>query len=380
MGAEVDRSRMTVVLLGVYACMALAKIKPPNEWAQTHYLFSYDLGITRRAFFGEILQQLGFAGLTDAQAHVIAIALSVLGGVAFTLWIARNIPANVTGLGLGLVAVTSFALATFLGNTGYLDGLLMLLAVGALWVPGKGIGAVAVKCLLCCVGALIHEAMAGTLAVLVAGQLWLQGARSAAPLPVIAAGGVAAVLTLLTPFADEELARIAAEVDTRALDFNARFIAIEAVVAFRDGDIPRYATGWEDVTYVFEKSWVLPVALIYIGVLLRWLLSLTDHRAALDRLVIALVVIGPLGVLLIAYDLSRFSALAILQTYMILALLCRLDTRVKERCAEIFAPLVLLGLLTANALIAFPTLNPLPNYYDRLPGALLDFGEWSGDK
>ena len=46
MGAEVDRSRMTVVLLGVYACMALAKIKPPNEWAQTHYLFSYDLGIT----------------------------------------------------------------------------------------------------------------------------------------------------------------------------------------------------------------------------------------------------------------------------------------------------------------------------------------------
>ncbi|WP_224823971.1 hypothetical protein [Cognatishimia sp. MH4019] len=377
MGAEVSRSRMTGVLLGVFACMALAKIKPPNEWAQTHYLFSYDLGITRRALLGELIQWIGFDGLSNAQAHVIAITLSVLGGVAFTLWMARNLPENVTGLGLGLVAITSFALATFLGNTGYLDGVLMLLGVAALWVPGKGLGAVAVKCLLCCIGVLIHEAMAGTLAVLLAGQLWLQGGRLAAPLPVIAAGGLAVLLMLWTPFADEALARITTEVDARALDFNVRVFALDAVVAFRDGDVPRYAVGWEDVTYLFERSWVLPVALVYTAVLLRWLLMLTGHRLTLDRIAIALVVVGPLGVLLIAYDLSRFASLAILQGYMMLALLCRIDAKGAERCVQVFTPLVLMALLTANTLIAFPTLNPLPNYYDRLPGALLDFGEWA---
>lgn len=377
MQAEVTRSRMTVVLLGVYACMALAKIKPPNEWAQTHYLFSYDLGLSRRALLGELVQWAGFEGLTNAQAHVIAITITGLGGVAFTLWMARNLPATQTGLGLGLVAVTSFALATFLGNTGYLDGLLMLLAVLALWVPRKGFASIVAKCILCSIAVLIHEAMAGTLAVLIAGQLWLQGARLTAPLPVLVSGAVAGLLTLWTPFADEALTHVAAQVDARALDFNARFIAIEAVVAFRDGEVPRYAVGWQDVTFLFEKSWVLPVALIYVAVLLRFLLALTAHRPVVDRLALTVVITGPLGVLLIAYDLSRFAALAILQAYMMLAVLSRSDARVAERVTQAFTPLVLIGFLVANVLIAFPTLNPLPNYYDRLPGALLDFGEWA---
>lgn len=377
MQTAVSRSRMTSVLLAVFGLMAFAKIKPPNEWAQTHYLFSYDLGLSRRALTGETLQWLGFEGVTNAQSHLVAIFITVLGGLALTLWVARHVPQTQAGLALGLTIITSFGVAVYLGNTGYLDGLLMALAFAALILPGTGIGTVLAKSLLCCVGALIHEAMAGTFAVLIATQLWLSGARMLAPIPVIASGGLAVVLSISSPFADLALTEVTAAVSDRALDFNARSIAIEAVMRFRDGMEPSFLSFWDGPGHFFEQTFVLPVGVAYLGVWLMLTLKLVAHRDLLDRIAIAMSMLGPLAILLIAYDLSRFLSLTILQGACLLILLTYQDKVAKDRFHEVFTPMVFVGFLVANVMIAFPPLNPVPSFYDQLPGAVLDLEEWS---
>ena len=377
MKTAVSRSRITSVLLAVFGLMALAKIKPPNEWAQTHYLFSYDLGLSRRAFVGETLQWLGFEAVTNAQAHVVAILVTLMGGLALTLWVARHVPQTQAGLALGLTIVTSFGFAVYLGNTGYLDGLLIVLAMAALMIPGTGIGAVLAKCVLCCVGVLIHEAMAGTLAVLVGAQLWLSGARILAPMPVIASGLVAAVLLLTSPFADIALAEVTTALSDRAPDFNARSIAIEAVMRFRDGMEPSFLSFWDGPNHFFERTFVLPIGVIYLAIWLFLTRKLIPHRPPLDQLALAVSMLGPLAILLIAYDLSRFIGLIILQGACLLIVLTQRDSTAQERFHETFTPMVFVGFLVANVLIALPPLNPVPSFYDQLPGAVLDFEEWS---
>lgn len=377
MQTVVSRSRIMTVLLAVFGLMAMAKIKPPNEWAQTHYLFSYDLGVSRRALVGEGLQWLGFEGLTNAEAHVVAVLVTVLGGLALTLWVARHVPQTQAGLVLGLTIITSFSLAVYLGNTGYLDGLLLVLAMIALLIPGTGIGPVLVKSALCCVGVLIHEAMAGTLAVLVAGQLWLSGARLLAPLPVISSGAIAVLLVMTSPFADTALADLTAAVSDRAIDFKARSIAMEAVLRFPDGMDPSFLTFWEGPQHFFERTFVLPIGLAYLAVWLLLTLKLIPHRDNLDRIAVAGLMLGPLAILIIAYDLSRFMGLTILQGACLLILLTQTDPKARDRFHEVFKPLVLVGLLVVNVLVAFPPLNPVPSFYDQLPGAVLDLEEWS---
>lgn len=376
--APFSRSFMASLFAALGLLMALAKMKPPLDWTQTHYLLSYDLGVMRRGLVGQLLHWVFPNGLSNVQTHWIAVVITALGLIALVLFLSRSLPRTQTGVALGLVILTSVPVVTYLGNTGYLDGLWLVCAIVAIGFAGNGNLGLAFKVGLCVLGVLTHEAMLSVFCLLVAVQVYLaSGQVFRAALPVFIPAFVAAALFWSSPFADEVMRDLIAAMTPRAVDWDIRVVALEAVMRFREGDVPSFADRWTLPPYLFERGYVLPMGLAYLFAVLALLWRLTSHRATVDRLAIVAVGLAPLAILFVAFDLPRFLALTMLQAWLIVIVLLREDEAVRARFESTFSLAVIAGFFCANIVLGLPTLNTAPAFYDQLPGALLDVGEWA---
>ena len=104
--------------------------------------------------------------------------------------------------------------------------------------------------------------------------------------------------------------------------------------------------------------------------------ALIPHRSMRDKVLLLAIALAPLAILAVAFALPRFLGLALLQAWLLVTLLSHHD---KEAAAQLHCVLTLpwiAGFFCAHLIFALPTLNTVPAFYDTLPGALLDAGEW----
>ncbi len=371
------RSAMARAFWLVALGLALAKMKPPLDWTQTQFVLSYDLGITRRGLIGQVLQGLFPGGLSNAQTHWIAVCITATGLVALVIYLLRRLPQTQLGMVLGLLILTSLPVVNLIGNTGYLDTLWLASALAAVMIPGQGPLSLALKTALCLLGVLIHEAMLSAFVPFVALQIYLAGGGlMRAAVPVVCSVVLAAFLFLTASFADEAMVELIVATSARALDWDIRVVTLEAVMRFRGDDLPSFQNRWSLAPYLFERNYVLPVGLGYLAAVLMMVLKLIPHRSVKDRAVIVGVALTPLAVLFVAFDLPRFLALVLLQAWLILTMLLHHDATARARLYDVFTLPVIAAFFCAHVFLALPTLNKVPSFYDRLPGALLDVGEW----
>ncbi|MBS9715498.1 hypothetical protein ACFFUT_14520 [Pseudohalocynthiibacter aestuariivivens] len=374
------------VVLIVYAIIAVSVIKPPNDWAKTHFLLSYDLGIFRRGFLGQLLRPFYDTEMSQSAVFMIGALLTFVAGLVLVLFMTKCLRTAENGIEMALVFATSFGLATFLGNTGYFDGALAVLGVTALLFPTRGVIPLFAKTMICLTGVLVHEIMLPTYTLLVAFQIFF--ARDAEPFPkrillsvspIIASLLAVIVLFQLSPNASEMYVVTLAEVTSRAMDFNVRKGAVEAVMKYAEGEEPGYNYVWNSNRYLFELKYVSWIGVGFILYLIGAGWKLICDRPFIDRLAVLAAALGPLSLLFVAFDLSRLVSLAIIQSFVVLALILQHDDAARSRLANVFSHQVIVLLLVANVLISFLPLNFTPVNRIGFPAALLDLPIWRGE-
>jgi len=371
------------MILLVYLLFSLSRVKPPNDWAVTHFLLSYDLGTTRRSLFGQVLQPFLNNGLTPGIANVFAVLLTVGAGLALVAFMARALLRCEGGVELLLVFATSFALAVFLSNTGYLDGGVALAGVAALMLPVRGVLWIGAKIGLCVMAVLLHEVALPGIVLLVGLQLFLAGEGrlavhqiAIAALPVIVAGLVVFVLFKSSPLAATQLDPVIAALNERSGGVTVFSDVVEAVMRFANGSAPEFDWIWESGRYQFEFRYVLPIGFGFALLMLAMALRLIRHRTLIDKAVVIAVALGPFSVLFVAFDISRLVALGILHVFLLIAVILERDVTARANLRQVFPAQLIMVLLVVNVLVVFPPLNAMQLSRVGFPYALGDLPMW----
>jgi hypothetical protein len=176
-GARAGEQRLHGVWLCVVLLFAVCRLVaylPPdiNDFATSHYLFSYAAGFHKRALLGSLLG-LYFDRLGAATLYGISLCTLALLVVALLLFLRRALLTSSTMLILGVVLLGAPAvLPHFAYAIGYFDPVLVicaLLALGVLAGPLPDWLKVPIAFLPCAFGVLTHESFALAAFPLVAG-------------------------------------------------------------------------------------------------------------------------------------------------------------------------------------------------------------------
>lgn len=360
----------------------VVRTKPPGPWAQTQLLLSYDDGFSRRALIGSVLEMIHPAGLDEASARMICLVLTFAGGLAFMLYVLRALDGVPRAFALGSVVATSFGLAEFLGNTGYLEGAYFVPGLIALALPGTGIASGAAMLALGALGVLIHDAMLPSFGVMIALLLFLrlqgQGALRAAlvaAVPLVVLVVLSGVLFKLSPPSAQAGALIA-EVATRALDYDIDPKAVEAVLSYGPGEGPSYLFRWRTPFFFFEAQYVVPMGAAFLLLASGLIWRMGAGLGALARLACVLAALAPASLMLVAFDLSRIMGFAALQAILVIAILLREHPPAREALPRLVTEAWVVALMAANVFISWPAFNRGGEYSAHLPAGLIETQRW----
>jgi len=149
-------------LLAITLALTLSRaLRWPNDFSEAHWLLDYRFGFVKRGLAGQMLSTaLGLAGAEPTAAIISAIAVVLLSALALTLlWMAWQLARRAAHPGAAVLAGVAFLSSPFVVMSahliGYLDGILILLAVAAvaLMVRGRVWAAGAVQA----AAVLVHE-------------------------------------------------------------------------------------------------------------------------------------------------------------------------------------------------------------------------------
>ena len=154
----------TLVMLRLAAAISfiLALVNhllPPKAFAATQLLFDYSAGIRRRGLVGAGLDLVTGAPISVGEIYAVVAGLSIIGAAAFYVFLARFMPERVSTQLLIILALNSFAFSSFVGNTGYLDTVLLSLTVGALATDARNHTGLVVRLAVAALGVMGHENM-----------------------------------------------------------------------------------------------------------------------------------------------------------------------------------------------------------------------------
>lgn len=374
-------NQLRLLRLAAVASLLLALVNhllPPKAFAATQLLFDYDFGLVRRGLVGALSGP--FLGAEASRGEILALAASVTlaGTLALAAFLWRRLRGDVAGWLLLVLALNSFALASFIGNTGYLDGVLLALTVLALTLPVSRAG-LAGRLALVVAGVLVHENMLPYFAVLIGFDLWLRrgDARGLALLPVLAGLGTVAALALWAEPDPERAALIAEHLRTRTAfisDENALDVAGRSIGA-------NFALMAEMRATVKYWAWVLfdGLPLLAMALWLIWLgLRLLGPGAGLSRLALAGAVLAPLSLNVIAFDVVRFGVASVLAGFLALALLLAHVPGARARLAEALSWPHFLLVLVLNANIFTIQVNEGAGHMAQFPWVLIRQLQWFG--
>lgn len=370
------------VLLLVFIRMA-----PPISWAQTQFLFTYDAGFQRRALLGELLSWIFPQGITQQNTYVIAALVTLSAVTILSLYMIKQFSRLQNGGVLLVLFSFSTGLATFIGNTGNLDGMVLVMAIWALAMPKHNVGFVIIAVFLCAIGALFHENMLPYFVPLVTFDIWVRNEnrptaqrvmRAAMPLML-----TIICVTVLFAYGTHPLAEFDNLIEmlkSRSIDFDIRATTLEPVLAIPAGMSGRLDAVWGSSDYRFHLLAFGGVGLAFLAGFVWLILQAIAHRPLMDRLLALAVIISPLSLLFIAFDVSRFVAISWLNAFLVIAVLARIDAEFRTRLNDVFTPVVVIALMVFQSHIALRDLNTQKQYLARFPGVILEQKAWFGNQ
>lgn len=372
-----DLSLKTSLRLAVFAfiLVCLTRMSVLSSWSMTQYLFSYDNGFQRRALVGEIVSWFLSAGLTSAQVQVIGIGVTFVGALILLAIMLRDVLPVRGGGAVVIVFATSIGFATMIGNTGYLAGAMIAVTAAALYLPFTVLG-VTLRAILCVIGVLIHENMLPIFATLISAETYFRGHSLPHPrrlvvaaLPLCAAFISSVIVMKWGTHPYEMLVPLQDAAQTRALDFDIRENAVEPVVM--PGPNGRsYDVVWTQPFYYFRLISFTGVGGVFLLAqsYLTW--RLTETLPRFERVVALAAGWAPMSLLFVAFDVSRFVAFALVNSFLMIAILCRTRQSCRDRLYVVFSPVVIVAFIVFSAQIELRDLNDSDRYLFSFPGRL----------
>lgn len=363
--------------------LIVVRMAPPFSWTQTQFLFSYDAGFQRRALLGEILTWIFPQGITQQNSYVVAALITLVAVVALFNYVTRSFSQLPNGGVLLILFSFSVGLGVFIGNTGNLDGIILTLAILALSVPKDTALRLGVVSLICVFGALFHENMLPYFVPLLVFDIWLQNDRLPASqralLSMMPLGVTAFFVALLFSYGThpfETAQSVLQMMQARSLDFDIRAATLEPMIVFPEERVGQLEAVWGSGFYRFRLTFFGGVGFLLMSIFVWLLLCATAHRSYLDRILLALVVISPISLLLVAFDVSRFTSIALLNVFLVITILARIDHVFRAQFPKVMTPVVFISLMVFQGHVALRDLNSKDHYLSRFPGALIDQKAW----
>jgi len=303
------------------------------------------------------------------------------GAVAFYIYMGRTLPNQVAPLLLLILALNSFAFSSFVGNTGYLDALLLALTVLALSSDAKTNRGLALRLGLSVLGVLIHENMLPYFTILIGFDIWLarrgaKGALAVSLTPSLAAALMVLILAVLTPMTAQQATAFAAHLQSKAgfaLDPTSTVVAGRSIgqnFALM-ADLHKTTKYW---------GWVLfdGVPLAMMALWLLWLARrvLGPQTRPLTQLYLAGAIFAPLSLNLIAFDVVRFGTASVLSGFIAIALVMRHVPGAPRRLHDTLTWPLFLLLLVINANMFTIEVNIGAGQTSQFPWVLLTQLKW----
>jgi hypothetical protein len=363
-----------------FALALVNHLLPPKAFAATQLLFDYQFGLTRRGLAGEILNLFTGAQIGVSGIYAAAALISALGGIAFYLFLSRLMPQKLSSYLILILALNSFAFSSFIGNTGYLDGLLLALTALALSTNAARSSGLVIRLGVTVLGVMFHENMLPYFTVLIAFDLWLARKGSAAALPIalspVLLGFVTvAALAKIGAFTPEQAAVFADYIQSKAaftLDANSTDVAGRSI-----GQNFALMADLRGTTKYW--AWVLfdGVPLLAMALWLIWLANrLLGDSDAKTRLLMIGAIIGPLSLNIIAFDVVRFGVASVLAGFLVLVLLIRHIPKAADRLEQVLTWPHFLVVLVLNVNIFTIEVNIGAGHTSQFPWVLLTQLKW----
>jgi len=376
----------TMVMLRLAAVLSflLALVNhllPPKAFAATQLLFDYSAGFRRRGLVGSVLDAVLNQPISVTGIYAVVAVLTLVGAAAFYVFLVRFLPPRISTQLLVILVLNSFAFASFVGNTGYLDTILLSLTVGALATDAKNRVGLVARLVLCVLGVLVHENMLPYFTVLIGFDLWLARRGGAyalwiAALPVALSVVVLALLVHASGISPDQAAAFAQHLQDKAafaLDPNSTDVAGRTITQnFALMAELRHSTKY--------WAWVLfdGVPLLAMSVWLIWLAFklVGDGASPLMRVLIIGTVFAPLSLNFIAFDVVRFGVASVLTGFLLIALLLRHLPDAGARLDRVLGWPLFLVVLVLNANISTIEVNIGAGHMSQFPWVLVTQLHW----
>jgi hypothetical protein len=122
-----ERMQALLILFGTLIITMLRTLRLPNDWAEAHWLITYEFGYVKRGLPGALVNALGLYNSTMPTQDVISLIsvllLLLLGGVLFGLcaWLLHRSGYAITTLLWGILLLSSPFIVTSTDLIGYYD-------------------------------------------------------------------------------------------------------------------------------------------------------------------------------------------------------------------------------------------------------------------
>ena len=379
--AELPRRTALLIAVPLLLVVCVTSIHAPTVWPETHYLFSYADGFHRRSLFGTALSVPFPNGLTLVATHWIALLVTLFAALSLTAFVASRSLRASGGPLLLILFLSSPGFAATLGNTGYLDLLLVILAVAAMTLPATVAGVIGTA-ILCTVGVLVHEIMLPAFVPLIAARVWLARADQATPsrtllaaIPLLAGGLTALTAIRFGTAPAGDFTRLVEAVSARAIDFLPQPEAVATLVDLPTSHPDNSQSKFGHPAHLFELRTAGLLALVLIAAMLRLPLTALADRPPVERAFAVLAALAPLSILAIAFDVPRFLALALVNLYLLTAIGLKCSPRPDLRPALTPVFVILLMLAQSQFLLRDFSYRQ-GDFMAGFPGVLLTWKDW----
>ncbi len=376
-----DQDRyLRLTLLASLFFLVVNHLTQPKAFAATQLLFDYHDGLARRGLVGAVLNVFAMPEISASEIHLALVLITLGGTVTLLGFLWRKLGQSGqgrAGMLLLILLVNSYAMASFVGNVGYLDGVLVALCVGALATNAARPLGLTMRGLAMLVGVLAHENMLPYFAILLVFDLWLSGRRVTAFLPLALGICVVVGLAIFT-----ERAPDAALAYGDWLQSKAGFVVDpEATIVAGRGLGANFALMADLRSTAQYKAWLIFDGLPLLGLAL-WLIWLnlallgrTAGRSA--KVLMVLAVLAPLSLNIIAFDVVRFGVASVICGVLATALIVARHDGARARLETALTwPRILLAMVLVSNMFT-TQINASAGHLDQFPWIILEHFNWS---
>ena len=364
------------------ALMILRNLLPPNAFTATVLVFDYEFGLVRRGLIGEIGGLYWGETVSKSEVFTASAVLTLLGIAALLAALWRQLKTNLLTALLFFLWVTSFAFASLIGATGYLDSALILYVAFALFFnPTSPIGLLA-RALAVILGLMSHEVMLPYFCIFFVFELWLtNAARPFATRAALAATPlIVGLITFLGLTVVGQLSPDQAQAYIAHIEAKTEFTAEpEATVVMERTLGDNLAMMAEKRTMLDYKSWVvfdgLPLAALSLWI--GWLcLRLLGPAGGVTRVLLIGAILAPLSLNIIAFDVVRFGAISALVGFLCAATILTRRPEATNRLQALLTWPMVLVVLTLNLFVGVNQMNTGDGHEFAVPWVLIKHVTW----